>query len=270
MHRAPAPTTPGPGHHGQHVPGHGARGPRHINPPQQVKGARHPPARGRVPRPWTASTKRPTPTHPRGQTVAGTRWGKKGPPTRSGPHHRTPHSPPTKGLRHGTPHSSGGTSQAHHNRRSIHPRRPRPPLGPHCHPSDAPTTAKPLRPRQPLPHQSLLTPQGHATLPPLHDRNSHRIVGHPGHAPPTSGCTHPESRHPMVGPPRGTLSPHGNPGLHPTSTPGRPPTRTAASLPSHHPHRLRGRPVGSPPHGTLLGSRITQRSRHTGTNRGLR
>ena len=48
------------------------------------------------------------------------------------------------------------------------------------------TTARPQRPRQPLPHRSTPTPQGHPTPPPLMDRISHRIVGDPGHAPPTS------------------------------------------------------------------------------------
>ena len=49
----------------------------------------------------------------------------------------------------------------------------------------------------------------------------------------------------------------------------RPPTTPAAIPPSHQFHRQRGRPVGSPVHSTLLGSRVPQRSRHTGTHRGL-
>ena len=39
------PTVPGPHHHGQHVPWHHTRGPRHIHPAQQVQGTRHPHAR---------------------------------------------------------------------------------------------------------------------------------------------------------------------------------------------------------------------------------
>ena len=98
MHLAPAPTAPGPHHNGHHVPGHSTRRPRHIHPARQVQGTGHRPARGRVPRPGTAPTKTPTPTHPRGQTVARARWGKKGPPTPSGPQHRPAHSAPAKGL----------------------------------------------------------------------------------------------------------------------------------------------------------------------------
>ena len=227
-----------------------------MHPAQQVQGTRHAPARGRVPHPWTAPTKTQTPTHPRGQTIASAKWGKKGPPMRPGPHHRPPHSPPTKGLRHGAPHRPGGTSPTHHHHRPIHPRRPRTPLGPHCHPSDAPTTARPQRPHCPLLHRSTPTPQGYPTPPALQDRTSHRIVGHPEHAPPTSCRPHPQSGRSMVGPPRDTRSPHGGAGLHTRSRPRRPPTRPAATPPSHHPHRPRGRPVRSPPHGNLVGSRI--------------
>ena len=73
----------------------------------------------------------------------------------------------------------------------------------------------------------------------------------------------------MVGPPLGTRCAHGGPGLYPGNRPGRPPTGLAATHPGHHPHRPRRRPLGSPPHSTLLGSRLPQRPRHTGTSGGL-
>ena len=197
---------------------------------------------------------------------AGARRGKKGPPTRPSPHHRPPSSPPTKGLRHGAPHRPGGASPPHHHRRPIHPRRPRTPLGPQNHPSDAPPTAGPQRSRHPFPGRSTPKPQGHPTPPPLQDVTSHRIVGHPGHAPPTTRQPHPQSGRPTVVPPLGTRSPLGGPGLYPGNKPGRPPTGQAATPLGHHPHRPRRRPLGNPPHSTLLGSRLPQRPRHTGTH----
>ena len=219
MHLAPAPTAAGPHHNGQHVPGHRTRRPGHIHPAQQVEGTRHTPPRCRIPRPGTAPTKTPTAAHPGGQTDTGARQGKKVPPTRPSPHHRPPRSPPTKGLRYGPPHHPGGASPPHHHRCPIHPRCPRTPLGPHNHPSDAPTTAGPQRSHHPLPHRSTPKLQGHPTPPTLQDRTSHRIVGHPGHAPPTTRHPHPQSGRPMVGPPLGTRSPHGGPGLYPGNRP---------------------------------------------------
>ena len=53
------------------------------------------------------------------------------------------HGPLTNRLQLGAPHRPGGASPPHHHRRPIHPRRPRTPLGPHSHPSNAPTTARP-------------------------------------------------------------------------------------------------------------------------------
>ena len=154
-------------HNRQHVPGHRAGGPRNLHPAQQVQGTRHPPAWGRVLRPWTAPTKTPTPTDPRGQTVAGARQMKKGPPTSPGLHHCPPHCPPTRGLLHGAPYRPGGASPAHHHRRPVHTRHPRTPLGP-CHP---------------LPHRPTLTPWGHPTRPPILDGVSRRIVGYPRRTP---------------------------------------------------------------------------------------
>ena len=55
----------------------------------------------------------------------------------------------------------------------------------------------------------------------------------------------------------------------PEMEPGRPPTGPAVTPPSHHPHRPRRRPVGSPPHSTLLGSRLPKRPRHNRTHGGL-
>ena len=55
----------------------------------------------------------------------------------------------------------------------------------------------------------------------------------------------------------------------PEIDPEDPPQGRAATPPGHHPHRPRRRPLGSPPHSTLLGSRLPQRPRHTGTHRGL-
>ena len=151
----------------------------------------------------------------------------------------------------------------------MHPRRPRTPLRPHSHPSDAPTTARPQRSRHPLPHRSTPKPQSHPTPPPLQNRTSYRVVGHPGHSSPTTRHPHPQSGRPKVGPPLGTRSPHGRPALHPGDRPGRPPTRPAATPPGDHPPRLQRRPGGSPPHSTLPGSRVPQRPRHTGTHGGL-
>ena len=233
-----------------------------MHPAQQVQGTRHPPPRCRIPRPGTTPTKTPTPAHPGGQTDTGARRGKKGPPTRPGPHHRPPRSPPTKGLRHGAPHCPGGASPPHHHRRPVHPRRQRTPLGPHNHPSNAPTTPGPQRSRHPLPRRSTPKPQGPPTPPLLQDTTSHRIVGQPGHAPPTTRHPDPQSRRPMVGPPVGTRSPHGCPGLYPGNRPGRPPTGPTATPPGHHPHRPRRRPLGSPPHSTLLGSRLPRTHRN--------
>ena len=122
---------------------HRTGGHRYVHTAQQVQGTRHPPARGRVPRSWTAPTKTATPKHLGGQTDAGASRGKRGPPTRSGPHHRPPFSPTTKRLQHRAPQRPGGAGPPHHHRRPLHPRRPRTPLGPHSHPSDAPATARP-------------------------------------------------------------------------------------------------------------------------------
>ena len=166
MHLTLAPTAPGPNHHGQHVPGHRTRRPGHIHPAQQVQGTRHPPPWGRIPRPGTASSKIPTAAHPGGQTDAGTRRGKKGPPTRHSPHHRPTCGPPTKGLRHGAPHRPGGASPPHHHRRPIRPRHPRTPLGPHSHPSDVPTQQAPKDPVTPLHIDQLLSPRATAHLQP--------------------------------------------------------------------------------------------------------
>ena len=157
-----------------------------MNPAEQVQGTRHPPARSRFPRPWTAPSKRPTPAHPGGQTDASAKRGKKGPPTRPGPHHCPPHSSPTKGLLRRGPYRPGGASPPHHHRRPIHLRRPSTPLGPHSHPSDAPTSARPQRSRHPPPHRSTPKPQGNPTPPPLQDRTSHRIMGQPGHPSPNN------------------------------------------------------------------------------------
>ena len=70
-------------------------------------------------------------------------------------------------------------------------------------------------------------------------------------------------------PPLGTRDPHGSPGLHPRYRRGGPPRRLTATPPTHHCHRPRERLVGSPLHGALLGPRVPQRSRHTGTHGGL-
>ena len=211
------------------------------------EGTRYPPARGRGARPWTTPTNTPTPTHPRGQTVAGARRGKKDPPTRFGPHHRPPHSPPTKEHRHGAPHHPGGASPPHHHRRPIHHRRPRTPLGPHCHPSGAPTTARPQRSHHPLPYRSTPKLQGHPHLHPSRIALAVALWDTLDTPPQITRRPHPEIGRPLVGPPVGTRSPHGGPGLHPRSRPGRPSKRLATTPPSHHPHWPRRRLVGSPP-----------------------
>ena len=72
-----------------------------------------------------------------------------------------------------------------------------------------------------------------------------------------------------MGPSLGTRSPHGDPGLQPRERHRRPPTRAAATPPSDHPHGPQRRPVGSPPHSTLLGSRTPQQPGHTRTHRAL-
>ena len=177
---------PHPHHHGQHVRGHRTGGPGHIHPAQQFQGTRQPPPRSRLPRPGTAPTKTSTPAHSGGQMDAGARGGKKAHQRALAliTFHPTAHLP--KELGHGAPHRPGGAGPPHHHRRPIPPRRPGTPLGPHSHPSDVPTTARPQQSRHPLPDPSTSKPQSHPTPPPLQDRTSHRIVGHPGQPPPNN------------------------------------------------------------------------------------
>ena len=126
-------------------------------------------------------------------------------------------------------------------------------------PAMPPPPQGPKDPVTPFHIDQLLSRRATPQLNPSRNKTNHRIVGHPGHAPPTTRHPHPQSGRPMVGPPLGTGSPHGSPGLYPGKGPGRPPTGPAATPPGHNLHRPQRRLVGSPPHSTLLGSRLPKR-----------
>ena len=186
MHLAPAPTAARPHHHGQHVPGHRTGRPGHIHPAQQVQGTRHPPPRCRIPRLGPPPPKHQHQHIPGDKRTQAPDGGKKA-DQRALAHitvHPAAHLPKDFGTeRHiileGQAHhiitTALYTLAAHecHSDPTTIPAMPPPPQGP-------------PRSRHPLPHRSTPKPHGHPTPPPLQERTSHRIVGHPGHPPPNN------------------------------------------------------------------------------------